>query len=108
MILTVSGIIMSAGVGLMLFMLKNASPGYEQVVTRVVFPLAIGLSALAVYSSLRSSLLKVPFPVTTQTAMLSALMWLFDTELQQVTRALRLMEAALLAILVGSMAFVVF
>lgn len=106
MLLTVSGIIMSATVGVTLFMLKQDLMLLERMLVLTMFPLATVCGASSIYFGVAASLLRAPFAVTTELEMLSAMMRLFDAELRKVTLAFRLLTLSLAAIVVGMLALV--
>ena len=106
MVLTVSGIIVSATVGITLFTLNQNLPDLAKVIVRVVFPIAIILSVTSIYFGVAASLLRVSYSVTTQLAILSSLMRLFESELRKVTLAFRLLMLSLATIVLGIIAIV--
>lgn len=107
MILTVSGIILSATFAILLFIFDKGGMSQTFLVIAVVlFGGSILLNLVSIYFSIASSLLKTRYSITTKVNVVTDLMALFHSELQLVRVSFIFVLIALLFITFGTAAFV--
>jgi len=107
MILTVSGIVLSATFGILLFIFDKGGLGRMKVTILVVlFGGAVLTNLLSVYLSIASSFLRTTYSLTTKVNLVTDLMALLNSELRLVRLSFLFLIAGLLLITTGTVAFV--
>jgi hypothetical protein len=107
MILTVSGIILSAIFAFLLFLFNKGGQGQmERILLILFFGGAICINLVSIYFAITSSFLITKYPITTRINMINDLLLLFHSELRLVRISFICLILGLLLLAIGIFIFV--